>query len=198
MEKHLDGKAGRRPRVAASQTKGLSIQEWPISQLVEYANNPRDNDGAVERMSNTIREFGFKVPLVATSNGEIVDGHLRLKAARSLGLKTVPVILADDLTPAQVKAFRISVNESTNWAHWDPEKLEVELLQLKAMNFDLEPLGLDSIEFPELDDEPLPPAAPRANRSKTTIFVSVLNQDVEKARKAIKSALDKARLGHNL
>jgi hypothetical protein len=174
----------------------LEIGQWPIGKLVEYANNPRDHDSAVDKMAATIREFGFKVPIVATSKGEVVDGHLRLKAARSLGLKTVPVVLADDLSEAQIKAFRLSVNESTNWAHWNPEKLELELTQLKAMNFDLEPFGLDAIELPELEEVVTPP--PRSPRNKTTIFVSVLNQDVEKARKAIVAGLNKAKIGHNL
>jgi hypothetical protein len=106
------------------------------------------------------------------------------------------VVLADDLNEAQIKAFRINVNQSTNWAHWNPEKLEMELTALKAMNFDLEPLGLDSIELPELEE--IIPSAPKAQRSKSTIFVSVLNQDVEKARKAIKVALDRAKIAHNI
>lgn len=196
VEKHSNGAATRNSRVAAKKGPGLRIEEWPTTKLVEYANNPRDNDGAVERMSNTLREFGFKVPIVATSNGEVVDGHLRLKAARAIGLKKVPVILADDLTPAQIKAFRISVNESTNWAHWDPAKLEVELSQLRAMDYDLAPLGLDAIELPEFDEPVLPSAKP--NRTKTTIFVSVKNADAAKATKAIKAALDKISVAHNL
>src|ERR1700729_1405953 len=103
----------------------IEVGQWPIGKPVEYANNPRDNDDAVEKMARTISEFGFKVPIVATSKGEVVDGHLRLKAARSLGLKTVPVVLADDLSEVQIKAFRLSVNESTNWATWNPEKLDL-------------------------------------------------------------------------
>lgn len=100
------------------------------------------------------------------------------------------------MSEIEIKAFRLSVNESTNWANWDPAKLELELTQLRAMDFDLAAFGLDAIELPELDE--IIPAAPRANRSKQTIFVSVLNQDVEKARKAIKAALDRAKIGHNV
>lgn len=174
----------------------IQIEQWPIGKLIEYPNNPRDHNSAVEKMAATIKEFGFKVPIVATSKGDVVDGHLRLKASRSLGLKTVPVILADDLTETQIKAFRLSVNESTNWAHWDPAKLEVELSQLRAMDYDLAPLGLDAIELPEFDEPVI--AAPKPNRSKTTIFVSVKNSDVAKARKAITAALDKAKVAHNL
>jgi hypothetical protein len=125
----------------------LTVEEWPIGRLVEYSNNPRDNDGAVERMCNAIREFGFRIPVVARSSGEVVDGHLRLKAARVLGLKTVPVVLADDLTETQVKAFRILVNQSTNWANWDHEKLKVEIGDLKVAQFDLPVLGFGDLQL---------------------------------------------------
>jgi ParB-like chromosome segregation protein Spo0J len=174
----------------------IQITRMPIGKLIEYANNPREHDSAIDRMAATIKEFGFKVPIIATSKGEVVDGHLRLKAARVLGLKTVPVIFADDLTAPQIKAFRLSVNESTNWATWDVGKLEVELASLRAINFDLEPLGLDNIQLPEIEE--LEPARPKANRSKTTLFVSIANAQVEKARKTIVAALDKANIPHNL
>jgi ParB-like chromosome segregation protein Spo0J len=78
------------------------IQTWPIDRLVFYARNPRKNDSAVDRMCSSIREFGFKIPVLARSDGEVVDGHLRLKAARKLGITEVPVILCDEWTDAQV------------------------------------------------------------------------------------------------
>src|SRR5258706_13031546 len=83
------------------------FQTWPIDRLVFYARNPRKNDAAVDRMCGSIREFGFKVPVLARSDGEVVDGHLRLKAARKLCITEVPVILCDEGTAAQVKAFRL-------------------------------------------------------------------------------------------
>ena len=92
------------------------VQTWPIDKLVFYARNPRKNDAAVDRMCGSIREFGFKIPVLARSNGEVVDGHLRLKAARKLGITEVPVILCDEWTPTQVKAFRLIVNRSVTWA----------------------------------------------------------------------------------
>jgi ParB-like chromosome segregation protein Spo0J len=85
----------------------LQIQTWPIDKLVFYARNPRRNDAAVDRMCASIREFGFKIPVLARSDGEVVDGHLRLKAARKLGITEVPVLLCDEWTPQQVKAFRL-------------------------------------------------------------------------------------------
>ena len=88
----------------------MKTETWPLERLIDYARNPRKNDHAVDRVAAAIKEFGFRVPIVAKSDGLVVDGHLRLKAARKLGLAEVPVVLADDMTDAQVKAFRISVN----------------------------------------------------------------------------------------
>jgi hypothetical protein len=99
------------------------VELWPVDKLVFYARNPRKNDAAVDRMVASIREFGFKIPVLARSDGEVVDGHLRLKAARKLGLTEVPVILCDEWTPAQVKAFRLMVNRSVTWADWDEDLL---------------------------------------------------------------------------
>jgi DNA modification methylase len=123
------------------------VQIWHIDRLVFYARNPRKNDAAVDRMCGSIREFGFKVPVLARSDGEVVDGHLRLKAARKLGIAEIPVILCDDWTPAQVKAFRLLVNRSVNWADWDTELLSLELLDLKGLDFDLSLTGFDLTEI---------------------------------------------------
>ena len=81
----------------------------------------------VYKMVACIKEFGFRIPIVAKSDGSVVDGHLRLKAAKKLGLKEVPVVIADDLSEAQVKAFRLVANQSANWAEWDEELLRLEL-----------------------------------------------------------------------
>src|SRR5712691_10817117 len=123
------------------------LQIWHIDRLVFYARNPRKNDAAVDRMCSSIREFGFKIPVLARSNGEVVDGHLRLKAARKLGITEVPVILCDEWTEAQVKAFRLMVNRSVAWAEWDEELLSLELIDLKGLDFDL---GLTGFEDEEL------------------------------------------------
>lgn len=123
---------------------GLKIEQWPIEKLTPYARNPRKNDEAVPKMAGLIREFGFKVPIVARSDGTVIDGHLRLKAASHLGMPQVPVVLADEWTEAQVKAFRIAVNRSAEWADWDEELLALELEDLKTENFDLELIGFDN------------------------------------------------------
>src|SRR6202035_4112704 len=123
------------------------IEIWSIEKLVFYARNPRKNDAAVDRMCASIREFGFKIPVLVRSDGEVVDGHLRLKAAKKLGIAEVPVILCDEWPPAQVKAFRLMVNRSVAWAEWDDELLSLELLDLKGLDFDLSLTGFDAREL---------------------------------------------------
>ena len=83
----------------------MQVETWSVDKLVPYSRNPRKNDDAVERMIASINEFGFKIPILARSNGEVVDGHLRLKAALQLRMSEVPIILCDEMTEAQVKAF---------------------------------------------------------------------------------------------
>lgn len=125
----------------------LQHETWPIDKLVEYARNPRKNDHAVDRVAAAIREFGFRVPVVAKSDGTVVDGHLRLKAAKKLGLTEVPVVLADDMTDLQIKAFRLSVNKMAELAGWDDELLALELGELHAAEFDMALLGFDASEL---------------------------------------------------
>src|SRR3974377_687470 len=131
----------------AVQSSHLEIQVWSIDRLVLYARNPRKNDAVVDRMCSSIREFGFKVPVLARSDGEVVDGHLRIKAARKLGITDVPVILCDECTPAQAKAFRLVVNRSVTWASWDEELLALELQELSEADFDLDLTGFNPGEI---------------------------------------------------
>src|SRR3954447_15198064 len=133
-----------------SEAVAQSIQNWPIDKLILYARNPRKNDAAVDRMCGSIREFGFKIPVLARSDGEVVDGHLRLKAARKLSITEVPVILCDEWSPAQVKAFRLMVNRSVAWADWDEELLALELQELNAADFDLDLTGFNPKEIDDL------------------------------------------------
>lgn len=125
----------------------LQHETWPIDKLIEYARNPRKNDHAVDRVAAAIREFGFRVPVVAKSDGTVVDGHLRLKAAKKLGLTEVPVVLADDMTDLQIKAFRLSVNKMAELAEWDDELLAIELHELNAADFDMALIGFDASEL---------------------------------------------------
>src|SRR5579871_760196 len=124
----------------------LQITSWPTGQLIPYPRNLRKNNHAVDRMVASIQEFGFKIPVLARGNGEIVDGHLRLKAAIKLGLAEVPVILCDDWSEAQLKAFRLMVNRSASWAEWDLNLVALEFGELKALNFDLQLTGFTPLE----------------------------------------------------
>ena len=135
----------------------MEIINRKISELTPYARNPRKNDGAVEYVANSIREFGFKVPIVISSDGEIIAGHTRLKAAKKLGMKEVPCIVADDLTDEQVKAFRLADNKVGEAAEWDFDLLNEELNEIVeidmeqfAFDFSDDEIGLDEIEK---DDE---------------------------------------------
>lgn len=147
----------------------LTFETWPIERCIEYARNPRKNDHAVDKVAAAIREFGFRVPICAKSDGTVVDGHLRLKAAKKLGLKEVPVVLADDMSEAQIKAFRLSVNKVAELAQWDTELLALEFTELEDMGFDLSLTGFEADEigalFPEeakegLTDDDAVPEAP--------------------------------------
>jgi DNA modification methylase len=101
-----------------------------ITSLLEYDNNPRHNEEAIEAVANSIREFGFKVPIVISSDNVIIAGHTRLKASVSLGLEEVPCIIADDLNEEQIKAFRLADNKTAELATWDLSKLEEELADI--------------------------------------------------------------------
>lgn len=109
----------------------MQIIERKVEELVPYENNPRNNKDAVEYVANSIKEFGFKVPIIIDKDNVIVAGHTRLLAAKRLGLENVPCIIADDLTEEQIKAFRLADNKVSEYATWDIEKLELELEELE-------------------------------------------------------------------
>lgn len=121
----------------------LEIEYIPIAEITPYAKNPRRNKDAVETVMKSIKEFGFKNPIILDKNNEVIAGHTRLEAAKLLDYKEVPIIWADDLTPAQVKAFRIMDNRSAEMANWDIDLLKMELTELKDVSFDLDLTGFD-------------------------------------------------------
>lgn len=136
----------------------MQIYDKPLGWLTPYENNPRNNDEAVEPVANSISEFGFKVPIVATSDGEIINGHTRWKAAKKLKLKTVPVIIADDLTEEQVRAFRLADNKVAEIAQWDIELLlseieSVDNLDMTLFGFTDSDYTLDDFEDEETDTD---------------------------------------------
>ncbi|RLS53462.1 MAG: chromosome partitioning protein ParB [Planctomycetota bacterium] len=130
----------------------MQIETWPIDRPQPYDKNPRLNDDAVEVVAKSIREFGFRQPIVVDEAGVIIIGHTRLKAAKSLGLSEIPVHVARGLSPEQVKALRIADNKTAEIAEWNLELLPIELAELQGMNFDLGLLGFDQDELAKLLD----------------------------------------------
>jgi hypothetical protein len=127
----------------------MKIVELELSKLKPYERNPRINDGSVEQVANSIKEFGFKVPIVIDSKNVIVTGHTRYKAANMLGLKTVPCVIADDLTEQQIKAFRLADNKAGENSMWDESLLELEMFDIT--DIDLSSFGFDLGEMVEED-----------------------------------------------
>ena len=128
----------------------MEIQERRLGDIRPYEKNPRRNDDAVKYVMESIREFGFKVPLVIDGDGVIVAGHTRYKAAKELGMETVPCIVADDLTEEQIKAFRLADNKVAEKAGWDFALLDQELDEL--LDFDMEAFGFTDQEDVDISD----------------------------------------------
>ncbi len=149
----------------------MRIEMWPVDRVQPYDKNPRINDDAVDAVAASIREFGFRQPIVVDAEGAIVVGHTRWKAAKKLGLTEVPVHVATDLTAEQIRAYRIADNRLAELAEWDYELLPIELSQLGEAGFNLDLLGFDQDELTKIlnpgakdgltdpDDVPEPPDA---------------------------------------
>lgn len=143
----------------------MEIIQKKIGDIIPYENNPRKNDEAVKYVAESIKEFGFKVPIVIDKNNIIVAGHTRYKAAKKLKLKEVPCIIADDLTEEQVKAYRLADNKVAEQAVWDFDLLAEELVDI--VDIDMELFGFDfteeePAEAVEDDYEPTVPEEPNA------------------------------------
>ena len=128
----------------------MKIALVPIDSVRPYEKNPRVNDQAVESVARSLREFGFRQPVVVDEAGVIVVGHTRWKAAKALGLEKVPVHTATDLSPEQIKAYRLADNQTATLAEWDMDLLPLELADLQSMNFDLGLLGFAEDELARL------------------------------------------------
>lgn len=125
------------------------VTEIPISEVRPYENNPRLNDRAVPMLMESIRTFGFNVPIIIDKDNVVIAGHTRLKAAERLGMKTVPCVRAEDLSEEQARAFRLADNKAAELARWDFEKLygELESLKVTAPELDMSAFGFDEIRF---------------------------------------------------
>jgi DNA modification methylase len=128
----------------------MKIELRPVTDIKPYPNNPRSNDDAVDAVAASIQEFGFRQPIVVDADDVIVCGHTRWKAAQKLGLELVPVHVALDLSPDQIRAFRIADNQTASLADWNYDLLPLELADLQAVNYDLGLLGFDQDELAKL------------------------------------------------
>lgn len=153
----------------------MNIIDIDVAALTPYENNPRDNDGAVEAVANSIKEFGFKVPIIIDKDNVIVAGHTRLKAAKELGYKRVPCIIADDLTEEQLKAFRLVDNKTAELATWDFEKLDLELSELPDLDMSL--YGFSSLKPVDSTDDETNNTADTGFNYKEQYGVIVMCQD---------------------
>jgi DNA modification methylase len=125
----------------------MKIELKPVDSLIPYIRNPRVNQKAVPKVKSSIKEFGFRQPIVVDTDNVIVVGHTRWLAAKELGIKEVPVHVADSLTPSQIQAYRIADNRTNQDSSWDEELLKIELIDLKASGFNLELTGFEAKEL---------------------------------------------------
>lgn len=128
----------------------MRIIQKKTSELVPYEKNPRKNEKAVDKVAASIREFGFKVPIIIDIDGVIVAGHTRLMAAEQIGLNKVPCIIADDLNEEQLKAYRLADNRTAEFAEWDFELLTEELEEIT--DIDMSEFGFDTQDLPDVSD----------------------------------------------
>jgi len=133
-------------------TSTYDVELRPIDAIRPYEANPRVNDQAVDAVATSLREFGFRQPIVVDGDSVIIVGHTRWKAARKLGLAKVPVHVATDLSPEQIKAYRIADNQTATLAEWDFDLLPIELKDLQGADYDLSLLGFDDGELAKLLD----------------------------------------------
>ena len=140
----------------------MQIVERSVEELIPYENNPRNNGPAVEKVAASIKAFGIKVPIIVDKDNVIVAGHTRLLAAKELGIKVVPCIVADDLTEAQVKAFRLADNKVSEFSGWDFEKLDEELAGLACVDLDgsIDMSAFGFSDSPEIDWTETPEISP--------------------------------------
>lgn len=159
----------------------MEVQNLPLESIKPYDSNPRRNDEAIDFVARSIQQYGFRQPIVVDKDMVIVVGHTRYKAALKLGLATIPVHVARDLTPEQAKAYRIADNRSHELSEWDDEKLIAELKALATFDIDLDDVGFDSADLQKLiaensstfddDDVPIPEPPDEATTKLGDIWI---------------------------
>lgn len=136
----------------------MQVVYYDVNKLKPYKNNPRINKDSIRLVAESIKQFGFKIPIIIDEKFEIIAGHTRLEASKLLGIKKVPVIIASDLSDEQVKAFRLADNKVSELAVWDKEKLEDEIKNIKSINLELlgfinEDVDIDWDDIEDLDED---------------------------------------------
>ena len=125
----------------------MKIETWSTERLSPYARELRKHEKALPKMVAALQQWGFRIPILVSSAGEIIDGKLRYLAAVQLGMQEIPVVVADDLTPTQIRTFRLLVNRSATWADWNDESLRIEMAELRLALTDLSVTGFDDKEL---------------------------------------------------
>lgn len=161
----------------------MEIVYIDINDLKPYKHNPRRNDEAVQVVANSIKEFGFKVPIVIDTKNEIVAGHTRIKAALSLGLTSVPCIIADDLNEAQIRAFRLADNKVAELSAWDLDLLNLELTEIEL---DMSEFGFETFDMEDFGTDFNLPDGDKSNLEQITFTLA--NEQAETVREALQTA----------
>ncbi len=171
----------------------MQIINMKLSEIHPYEKNPRFNDGAVEAVANSIKEFGFQQPIVVDKELVVVVGHTRMKAAEHLGLTEVPVVIAENLTPEQVQAYRIADNKTGEIAEWNYDLLPIELRDLQEKDFDLSLLGFDTDELDRLLNGSSEENVVADQKKRKTIFLLPLRKGFKAGRKQLSGASSRCR-----
>lgn len=175
----------------------MTIKNVSLNDIKPYENNPRINESAVDKVANSIKEFGFQNPIIVDKDNVIIAGHTRYKASQKLGLKEVPVIVAENLTEEQAKAYRLADNKTSEFADWDENKLNAELFELME-KFKMDDFGFD---IPDIDpdefgtDFELPDGETPETR---TITLSLSEQQFQIATKVIDYIEENDLIKHDL
>lgn len=149
--------------------KDLQVKYTDPLDLIPYENNPRINDYAVKKVMESIKEYGFTNPIIVDADMVIIAGHTRREASILAELDRVPYIVRDDLTPEQVKAYRIADNKLAELSNWDDELLKKELFELQAVDYSLEVMGFTEIDLKEIFTEKEVPKEKKKKEEKTTL-----------------------------
>lgn len=171
----------------------MKITQRPVDKVTPYDRNPRKNEAAVDKVARSLEEFGWQQPIVVDGDGVVIVGHTRLLAAKRLGHKTVPVLVAKDLSPERVKAYRLADNRTHEEAEWDPELLALELGELQEAGYELEFTGFDEAEIAEAldaenaDDD----GADTGSQLEGLIYQVIVSCDNEAAQLALLERFEK-------